>query len=295
MEREEILAGAPGVDALLTLLTDRVDAGVLDAAGPSLKVVSNYAVGFDNIAVEEATRRNVIVAATPGVLTDATAELTWALILSAARRVVEGDALVRAGGFVGWSPTLLLGMELRGKVLGVVGMGRIGRAVAERAAAFGMRVVYSRNSGPLSVDEVPPRADWEFADSLDALLAVTDVLTVHVPLSEATHHLLGRRELGLMKPGSILVNTSRGAVVDETALVDVLREKHMRSAGLDVYEREPSLAEGLERLDNVVLLPHVGSATDEARGRMAEMAVMNAVAAVRGEPVPHAVNAVKIS
>jgi glyoxylate reductase len=294
MTREEMLAEVAGVDALLTLLTDRVDVDVLEAAGPSLRVVSNCAVGFDNIDVEEATRRNILVATTPGVLTDATAELTWALILSACRRVVEGDVMVRSGEFVGWTPTLLLGMELKGRVLGVVGMGRIGRAVAERAEAFGMTVLYTRRSGPLPPDSIPRGAEWQHTDSLRWLLATADVVSIHLPLSETTHHLLGRRELGLMKKGSVLINTSRGAVIDERALVDALREGPLRAAGLDVYEQEPRVAAGLVEAKNVVLLPHVGSATNETRGRMAKMAVMNARAAVCGESVPHAVNADKI-
>lgn len=289
LSRDQLLDGVRGVHAVLCTLRERIDAEVLEAAGPSLVVVSNYAVGYDNIDVAEATRRGVLVTNTPGVLTDATADLAWALILSAARRVVEGDRLVRGGGFHGWAPTMLLGREVAGATLGIVGMGQIGRAVARRAAGFSMRVVYTRRSGPLAAGE-DVEAGWEYREALDELLREADVISLHVPLNAETRHLLGAREFALMRPDAVLVNTSRGAVMDEAALVDALRAGRPGAAGLDVYEEEPSVHPGLTALDNAVLLPHLGSATVAARGRMAELAARNAAAALWGESVPHPVN-----
>lgn len=289
LSHEDLLERVVGIDALVCVPRDRVGGDVMDAAGSRLRVISNYAVGYDNVDVAEATRRGILVTNTPGVLTETTADLAWALILGAARRVSEGEALVRSGGFRGITPTLLLGRDVHGKTLGVVGMGRIGRAVARRAVGFDMRVLYARRSGPLAPDEVPPGADWGHR-MLGELLAQSDVVTVHVPLATDTHHLIGAGELRLMRPGSVLVNTSRGPVVDERALVEALRSGHLGGAGLDVYEEEPHLAPGLAALPNTLLLPHIGSATYETRGRMAELAARNAVAAVAGHPVPHAVN-----
>lgn len=285
----EILVGVKGARAIVCTLSDRIDAEVMDAAGSDLLVISTCAVGFDNIDVAAATARGVLVATTPDVLTEATAELTWALILAVARRVVEGDRLVRDGRFSGWSPLLLLGKELHGGILGVVGMGRIGRAVARIAAGFNMSVLYLRRSGPLPKDCIPPGASWQFA-SLDEILRQSDVVTVHVPLSQETYHMIGARELSLLKPDAILVNVARGPVIDEKALVERLQAGLIRGAGLDVYENEPSLTEGLAELSNVVLLPHLGSATELTRRRMAEAAARNAIAAVTGEGTVHAVN-----
>lgn len=290
LTREELLRAVRGVDALLCLLSERVDGEVMDASGGTLKVISNMAVGYDNIDIPAATARGILVTNTPGVLTDATADLTWALILAVARRVVEGDRMVREGRFQRWSPFLLLGRAVAGAVLGIVGMGRIGQAVARRATGFDMRVLYTRKSGPLPAEATPAGACWEYCGSLEELLRQSDFVSLHVPLDETTRHLIGRRELALMKPGSFLVNTARGAVVDEEALVEALREGRLGGAGLDVYEREPDLAPGLSELANVVLLPHLGSATVETRGRMAELAVENALAYFRGTAVPHPVN-----
>jgi len=287
----EMRAGVSGARAVVCTLTDRIDGELLDAAGPGLVVVSTCAVGFDNIDVGAASERGVLVATTPDVLTDATAELTWALILAAARRVAEGDRLVREGRFLGWSPSLLLGRELRGRVLGVVGMGRIGRAVAQIAHAFGMQVLYVRRGRAPEPQPMPPGTVWHRASTLDALLAEADVVTLHVPLSNETRHLISRRELALMKPGAILVNAARGPVIDERALVEALAAGRIFAAGLDVYAGEPSLTPGLAELPNVVLLPHLGSATEKTRRRMAEFAAGNAVAAVTGSGVVHAVNA----
>ena len=285
MGRAELLRGVEGVDVLLCLLTEPVDGAVMDASGGSLRVISNMAVGYDNIDVQAATERGILVTNTPGVLTDATADLAWALILSVARRVVEGDHLVRQGRFGRWSPFLLLGHAVAGATLGIVGMGGIGQAVARRSLGWDMRVLYTRKSGPLAQEQVPAGACWEYRDELDGLLSEADIVSLHVPLDSTTRHLMGSRELGLMRPGSYLVNTSRGPVVDEDALVQSLQSGHLGGAGLDVYEAEPGLAAGLTDLENVVLLPHLGSATVETRGMMSELAVRNASAAVRGEPV----------
>ena len=288
--REELLANIGDVDAMLCLLTEPVDKDVIAAAGPRLKVISNMAVGFDNIDVAAATARGIVVTNTPGVLTEATADLTWTLILSLSRRVVEGDRLVREGQFPPWGPFVLLGKEVSGATLGIVGMGRIGQAVARRAMGFGMRILYAEHSGPLSDAQVPCGARWEYRESLEDVLRESDIVTMHVPLNAETRHLIGEREFRVMREGSFLINTSRGPVVDEAALVEALRSGHIGGAGLDVYEREPELAPGLVEFDNVVLLPHLGSGTVETRGRMAEMAAQNAIAVVRGEPAPSVVN-----
>jgi glyoxylate reductase len=286
LERDALLRGIAGAEILLCLLTETIDAAVIDA-GPRLRVISNMAVGVDNIDVAAATARGILVTNTPGVLTDATADLAWALILSTVRRVVEGDSMVREGRFQRWSPFMLLGRSVAGATLGIV---RIGQAVARRALGWDMKVIYTRSSGPLPAGQTPAGADWQYRASLDDLLREADIVSLHVPLTPGTRHLIGTRELALMKPGAYLVNTARGPVVDEPALVEALRSGHLGGAGLDVYEREPELAPGLAALPNAVLLPHLGSATVETRGRMAELAALNAIAAVRGEPVPHPVN-----
>ncbi|HEY8531042.1 MAG TPA: D-glycerate dehydrogenase [Limnochorda sp.] len=284
--RAELLDGVRGVDGLIALLSDTIDGQVMDAAGPRLRVIANYAVGFNNIDVAEATRRGILVTNTPGVLTEATADLTWALIMSTARRVVEGDAYMRSGQFNGWSPTLLLGQEVYGKTLGVVGFGRIGQAVARRAKGFNMRVLYySRRRVP----EAEAELGAEYRE-LDQLLAESDFVSLHVPLTDQTRHLIGRRELELMKPTAILVNVARGPVVDEAALVEVLRQGRIAGAGFDVYEEEPKMAPGLAELSNVVLLPHLGSATRETRAKMAEMVATDLLEALRGRRPPHLVN-----
>jgi glyoxylate reductase len=290
LEPQALLRGAAGADALLCLLTETIDGAVMDAAGPGLRVISNMAVGVDNIDVAAATARGILVTNTPGVLTDATADLAWALILSTVRRVVEGDSMVREGRFQRWSPFMLLGRSVAGATLGIVGMGRIGQAVARRALGWDMKVIYTRESGPLPAGQAPAGAEWHYRASLDDLLREADIVSLHVPLTPHTRHLIGARELALMKSGAYLINTARGPVVDEVALVEALRRGHLGGAGLDVYEREPELAAGLAELTNAVLLPHLGSATVETRGRMAELAALNAIAAVRGEAVPHPVN-----
>ncbi len=262
----------------VTLLTDPITETVLESC-PNLRVVSNCAVGVDNIDLQACARRGVTVTNTPGVLTEATADLTWALILAAARRVVEGDRLMRAGRFKGWLPTFLLGMDLRGKTLGVVGMGRIGQAVARRAPAFGMRVAYA---DPRPLPESVESALGVELLPLDELVARSHVLTLHCPLNQETRHLMDGQRLCAMRPGSILINTGRGPLVDEAALVESLRSGHLAAAGLDVYEREPLMAPGLKDLPNAVLLPHIGSASRETREEMARMAVANCLAVLEG-------------
>ncbi len=262
-----------GADALLSLLTDAVDAPLLER-GDRLRVVANMAVGVDNIDLQTAARLGITVTNTPDVLTDSTADLAFALMLAAGRRVVWGDRLVRSGGFQGWRPLLGLGLDLTGSTLGIVGVGRIGRAVAERARAFRMEVLSCRRTGGVS---------------LDLLLDRSDFVSLHCPLTLETRHLIGERELRLMRPHAVLINTARGPIIDEQALVRALREGWIGAAGLDVYEEEPRLAAGLADLSNVVLLPHVGSATFATRSRMAEIAAENIVAALRGERAPNAV------
>ena len=277
--RDELLAGLRGKQALLCLLTERVDSDVLDAA-PDLRVVANLAVGYDNIDVAAATARGVVVTNTPDVLTEATAELTWALILAAARRIVEGDRLVRARQWKGWSPTQLLGVSLAGKTLGIFGMGKIGAAVARRARGFAMPVAYTNRTPNTEVEaEIGARRV-----SFDELLACSDVLTIHAPSTPETRHVIDEAALSKLRPGAILVNTARGPLVDEAALVAALRGVRIAAAGLDVFEREPELERGLTELDNVVLLPHLGSATAEARGAMVELCSRNIVAVLAGEP-----------
>lgn len=272
---DELARLVADADAILALLIDPIDGDVMDAAGPQLKVVSNFAVGHDNVDLEAAAARGVQVGNTPDVLTQAVAEHTFALILAVARRIVEGDRIVRERRFRRWGPSFLLGMELRGRTLLVVGPGRIGEAVARIAeGGFGMRVErVGRN------------------DDLLAALGRADVVSLHVPLTSETRQLIGAAELGAMKPGSILVNTSRGPVVDEEALVDALSGREIGGAALDVYEREPEPAPGLAELDNVVLAPHTASATVEARTAMSRLAAENVIAALEDSPMPSEVSA----
>ncbi len=276
--RDELLAGVRGKQALLCLLTERVDADLLDAA-PELRVVANLAVGYDNIDIAAATACGVVVTNTPDVLTDATADLTWALILSAARRVVEGDSLVRRGDWAGWSPTKLLGASLTGKTLGIFGMGKIGAAVARRARGFSMSIVYTNRTRNAAVEtELGARAV-----TFDELLEQSDVLALHAPSTPETRHVIDAAALARLRPGAILVNTARGPLIDEPALVQALQSGRIAAAGLDVFEREPHLAPGLTDLDNVVLLPHLGSATAEARAAMVELCCRNILAVLAGE------------
>ena len=279
--RGELLTAVAGVDALVCLMSDRVDAELLDAAGPGLRVVANYAVGYDNIDIGECRRRGVVVTNTPDVLTDATADHAFALLLGVSRRLLEGDDLVRSGAWSGWEPGQLLGRHVTGATLGIVGMGRIGGAVAVRAAAFGMRVLYhNRRRSP----EVEARTGARLVD-LEELLRSSDFVSLHCPLTPETHHLIDDAALRSMKRSALLVNTARGPVVDEEALAEALESGAVWGAGLDVFEREPRVTERLLGLSNVLLAPHTGSATVVARDGMAR-ACAEAVVTVLGGGVP---------
>lgn len=286
MERQQLLSRIGDRDGLLCMITDAVDDELLGRA-PRLKMIANMGVGYNHIDIAAATRRGIPVSNTPGVLTDATADLAFTLILAVARRVVEGDRRVREGKFKLWAPFLFLGREVSGKTLGIVGFGRIGRAVARRAAGFGMRVLYHNRSRLTPAEERESPA--EYAD-LNTLLAQADFVSLHVPLSGETRHLIGAEELSRMKPTAYLINTARGPVVDEVALLATLQRGMIAGAGLDVYENEPALTPGLADLPNVVLLPHVGSATLETRTAMAAMAARNLIAGLDGQRPPNLVN-----
>jgi lactate dehydrogenase-like 2-hydroxyacid dehydrogenase len=282
--REALLARVAGCDGILTLLTDRVDDALLDAAGPGLKVVSNYAVGYDNIDVPACARRGIAVGNTPGALTETTADLAWALILAASRRVVEGDRYVHDGRWRTWGPLLLMGSDIHGATLGVVGLGRIGQAVARRALGFGMTVLYSSRNQVADDLESELRATYV---SLPELLERSDIVSLHVSLAPDTRGLIDAAALARMKPTAVLVNTSRGPVVDQAALAAALRDGVIASAGLDVTDPEPIPADDpLLGLENCIVLPHIASATLATRGRMAAMAAANLLAGVRGEPLP---------
>jgi glyoxylate reductase len=284
--RQELLSHVKDADALLCLITERIDDEVFDAA-PRLRIVSNYAVGVNNIDISAATRRRILVTNTPNVLTETTADFTWALILAVCRRLGEGERLVRAGEWTGWSPMQLLGSDVHGKTLGIIGFGRIGQAVARRAAGFGMPVqYYSRQPADPAVERLLNAR----AVALDELLREADIVSIHVPLTAETQHLIDAERLGLMKPSAFLVNTARGPIVDEAALVQALRNGVIAGAGLDVFEREPELEDGLVDLPNSVLAPHLGSASVEARTAMADLAAENLISALAGRRPPHPVN-----
>ena len=270
--------------AAIVTLTDRLDADML-AAAARLKIVANYAVGYNNIDVEAARQRGIVVTNTPDVLTDATADLTWALILATARRVIEGDRLVRSGQWTGWTPTQLLGTAVAGRTLGVIGMGRIGQAVAQRAAGFRVKVCYCSRR---HVDSPSDAVAWEFLP-LQALLAGSDIVTIHAPLTQETRHLIGAQELAKMRRTAILINTARGPIVDESALVAALSNGAISGAGLDVFEEEPRLHPRLATMPQVVLLPHLGSATMDARVEMGMTCMKNIEAVLSGQPAPNRV------
>jgi len=281
LQTAELHAAVAGADAAVTLLHDRVDEAFLAAAGPSLRVVANVAVGYDNVDVAACARRGVVCTNTPGVLVDATADIAMALILHSTRRMGEAERMIRAGQAWSWSMFFMLGTGLQGKTLGIVGLGQIGTATARRARAFGMRIVYAGRRR--AVAAVEAELDAAFLE-LDELLAAADVVSVHCPLSPATRHLIDARRLGLMRPTAHLVNTSRGPVVDEAALAAALRDGTIAGAGLDVYEREPAIEPALLDLENVTLIPHLGSATIETRTAMGVLAAQNVVAVLAGEP-----------
>jgi glyoxylate reductase len=271
-------------DAAIVTLGDRIDAETIHST-TRLKILANYAVGYNNIDLAAARQRGLVVTNTPDVLTDATADLTWALLLATARRVVEGDALVRSGHWTGWSPTQLLGMDISGRTLGIIGMGRIGQAVAHRAVGFRMPVRY--HISHLMADSALPR-EWE-QRPLPDLLGEADVVTIHVPLTPATHHLIGARELSWMRPTAFLINTARGPIVDEGALANALKTGVIAGAGLDVFEQEPAIHSALAQLKQVVLLPHLGSATLHARVQMGLVCLENIQAVLDGRPAPNQV------
>ena len=282
--RDVLLNKVRGVDGFLSMLTDRVDAELLDAAGPQLKVVSNHAVGFDNVVVADATARGIPVGNTPGILTDATADIAFALLLAAGRRIVESERYIREGKWKTWHPSMLLGMDLAGKTLGLVGFGRIGRAVAKRAVGFDLRIVFYDQT-----------ADSEFGavkmNSLDELLHESDFVSVHTPLNESTRHMVNADFLSKMKPNAVFVNTSRGPVVDQSALYEALKAKKIFAAGLDVTDPEPlPLDSPLLTLENCVIVPHIGSASERTRDAMARLAAENLIAGLKGERLPHCIN-----
>ena len=276
ISRAELLARVAGKHAIICLLTEPIDAAVLDAAGPQLKVVSNVAVGYNNIDVAACRARGVVATNTPDVLTNACADFTWGLILAVTRRLSEGERVVRAGKWGGWALDYMLGMELRGKQLGLVGVGRIGGAVADKAPAFGMTIAYTdqRDAGIPGAQQM----------ALDRLLATSDVVSLHVPMTPETKHLIDQKALTKMKRTAYLINTSRGPVVDEAALAWALKERLIAGAALDVYEKEPEIHPGLMALENVLLIPHLASATTETRTAMADLAVANAIAVLNGQP-----------
>lgn len=284
--REELLKRVQGVDGLLCLLTDTVDGDLLDAAGPQLKVISNYAVGFDNVDMDAATARKIPVGNTPDVLTDATADFAFTLMMSAGRRILEGDRLVRNGNWKTWEPMLLLGVEMRNATLGLVGFGRIGKAMARRAVGFDMRVIY------YDPNETKPDPDIKaISVDFETLLEESDFISLHTPLTPDTHHLIDSEALARMKPTTVLVNTSRGPVVDMEALYEALKSKRIFAAGLDVTEPEPLPADHpLLTLENAVIMPHIASASRAARDKMAWMAAKNLIAGLKGEHLPNCVN-----
>lgn len=283
LPREKLLEKVKGADAILSLLTDKINAEIFDAAGPQLKIVANYAVGYDNLDLEAAKKRGVMMTNTPEVLTESVAEHTIALMFTIARRIVESDQFMRDGKYVSWAPLLFLGNDLVGKILGLIGLGRIGTAVAKRMHdGFDMKIIYydvKRN------EELEKQYHLEYKN-LDDLLKESDFISIHVPLLAATKHLIGESQLKMMKKTAYLINTSRGPVIDEKALVKALKSGEIKGAALDVYENEPKMAPGLAELPNTVLTPHTASATEETRAKMSELAAENIIAALEGKTPP---------
>ncbi len=278
-ERADLLEAARGAEGVLSTVTEKIDGEFMDAAGDALKVVANMAVGYDNVDLAAADARGVVVTNTPGVLDETTADVAFVLLLAAARRLSESERTLRAGKWEWWGPKLFMGPDVWGKKLGIVGLGRIGRAVARRARGFGMDILYHNRSRKKDAEE---EFEARYLD-LDDLLEAADFVTLHTPLTDETHHLIGARELEKMKPKAVLVNTSRGPVVDEAALADALAEGRIFAAGLDVYEDEPKVHPKLLDLENVVLAPHIGSGSIETRDKMAVLAAENLAAVLRGE------------
>jgi len=286
ISRAELLTMVAGADAIVSLLTEKIDDELLDAAGPQLKSVSNVAVGYNNIDVPACEKRGVLVTNTPGVLTEATADIAMSLILMVTRRLGEGERVIRAQEPWQWGMFYMLGMGLQGRQLGIVGMGQIGIATARRAKAFGMNIAYTRRS-PLE-DNVVEELDAKYM-SMDELIESSDVLSLHCPYSPATHHLMSENQFARMKKTAFLINTARGPIVNEQALVDALKAGEIAGAGLDVFENEPAVNPGLLELDNAVLIPHLGSATVETRAAMADIAATNALAILAGAQAPNLV------
>ncbi|MFP3903800.1 MAG: 2-hydroxyacid dehydrogenase [Armatimonadota bacterium] len=285
-EKSVILERVVGCDGLLCLLTDDIDAEVMDAAG-DLKVISNYAVGYNNIDVDAATERGIPVGNTPGVLTDTTADLAWALLMSIARRIVEADKYVRAKKWMTWEPRLLLGNDVAGATLGIIGFGRIGQAMAKRATGFDMKILYY----DIYPDEEAEKEYGAEFREMDEVLKEADFVTLHTVLNDETYHMIGERELDLIGPDGYLINNSRGGVIDQDALVKALQENRIAGAALDVTEPEPLPDDSpLHELDNVILAPHIGSASRQTRNKMARMAAANLLAGVKGEELPNCVN-----
>lgn len=280
---EELRERLPLAEGLICLLSDRIDADLLKLA-PNLKVISNYAVGYNNIDTDAARKRGIAVCNTPDVLTKTTAELAWALLFAAARRIGEAERFTRAGSFSGWEPDLLTGQDIHGRTLGIVGAGRIGQAMARMSCGFEMKILYTGS----------PKHEFEQLCGavnvpLETLLQKSDFISLHVPLTDTTRHLIGKKELALMKPNAVLINTARGPVVDESALAEALKNKTIAAAGLDVFENEPAIHPELLKLENAVLVPHIGSATVRTRNRMAEMAVSSCISILEGETSPYRV------
>lgn len=285
LTKKEIIKGLKGKDGLLCLLTDQIDADIINSE-PKLKMIANYAVGVDNIDIKVATKNKIPVSNTPYVLTDATAEMAWALIFSVSRRIVEADNFSRAGKFDGWAPMLMLGQDISGRTLGIIGTGRIGTAFALKSKGFDMQVLYYNRSKNEKIEKELSAKKV----GLKTLLKESDFISLHVPLTKSTHHLISEKELKMMKKSAVFINTSRGPVVDEKALIKALKEKWIFGAGLDVYENEPEIPEELKKLDNVVLQPHSASATFSSRSDMAVMAAENMLIGLKGEKPPNCIN-----
>ncbi len=283
--KQEIINGLKGKDGLLCLLSDPIDKDVINSE-PKLRMIANYAVGYDNIDIQVATEKKIPVSNTPGVLTDTTAEMAWAQLFSIARRIVEGDKYTRAGKFIGWGPLLMLGQDISNKTLGVIGTGRIGTAFALKSKGFNMNVLYVNDK----VNKILESKLKAKKVGLVELLKKSDFVSIHVPLTDETYHLISEGELKIMKKNSVLINTSRGPVVDEKALVKALKERWIFGAGLDVYEHEPRVDDELKKLDNVVLQPHSASATFETRSKMATIAAENMIIGLKGKIPPNCIN-----
>lgn len=284
LSSRELLEGLDGAFGVIAMLGNRFDREFISKLD-AVKVISNFAVGYNNVDIDAATEKGIAVTNTPGVLTDATADLTFGLLLAASRRIVEGDKLIRSRKFRGWTPLLMLGHEVSGKTIGIIGGGRIGAAVAARAKGFGMKILYSSHRPNTEIDAL----GGTFV-ALETLLAESDFVSLNVPLNDETRGMIGKREIGVMKSSAILINTARGEVVDEKALIAALKKNRIAGAGLDVYVNEPNVNPAFLKLDNVVLAPHLGSSTLETRARMSELAALNAIAILKGERPPAIVN-----